>query len=225
VLAEARELVPEITTRSSLIYLGLDPPALSPEPLPIDAPRLLCLGRLVPEKGFDLALAAFASITHRFPHARLVIASDGPARPALEQQAGQLGLTDLVDFLGFVEFSRMAALMNSATMVVMPSRSLEGFGLVALEAALMARPVVATRVGGLPEVVAHQQTGLLVEKEDSRALAEAITYLLDHPEIATKMGEAARSRAQAIFSWKRHVDAFDALYRQLTRRRPHASPE
>lgn len=225
VLAGARQLVPEITPYSSLIYYGVEVPVFPPAPPPSGTPRLLCLGRLAREKGFDLALTAFASLRDRFPHTRLVIAGDGPERPNLEQQAAELGLTDVTDFVGWVTPENVPALMNGATVVVMPSRWEEAFGLVALEAALMARPVVATRVGGLPEVVAHQQTGLLVEKEDSRALAEAITYLLDHSEIAAKMGQAARSRAQAIFGWKRHIDAFDALYRQLTRRRPHASPE
>ena len=106
-------------------------------------------------------------------------------------------------------------LMNTATIVVMPSRWQEPFGLVALEAALMARPIVATRVGGLPEVVAHERTGFLVEPENSRALAEAITFLLEHPGTAKQMGHTARDRAQKEFNWQKHVDAFDALYREL----------
>ncbi len=216
VLAELRQLVPEITPHSSVIYHGLEAPALRPEPLPFNPPRLLCLGRLVPEKGFDVAVGAFATIADRFPHARLVIASDGPARLALEQQAAELGLTDHVDFLGWVEFDRMPALLNSATMVVMPSRHPEGFGLVALEAALMARPVVATRAGGLAEVVVDGQTGLVIEKEDKTALAEAISYLLERPETAARMGHVARTRAQDLFTWPSHVDAFDTLYRQIT---------
>jgi len=228
VLAQARRLVPEITLRSSVIYHGQDAPVLPPAPLPFDPPQLLCLGRLVYEKGFDLAVKAFSMISHRFPGMRLAIASDGPARPALQRLAADLGLTHLVDFLGWLEFEKMPALVNSATIVVMPSRMAEGFGLVALDAALMARPIVATRVGGLPEVVADGQTGFVVEPEDSHALAEAIAHLLDHPEAATKMGEAARRRAQELFSWKRHVDAFDALYRRVIEQaaptKPAASP-
>lgn len=228
VLARARELVPEITPRSGVIYHGQEAPDLLPGPLPSDPARLLCLGRLVYEKGFDLAVRAFAAISRRFPGVRLTIASDGPARAALQRLAAELGLTDRVDFLGWIEFEKMPALLKSATIVVMPSRLVEGFGLVALDAALMARPIVATRVGGLPEVVADGQTGLVVEPEDSHALAEAIAHLLDHPEAATKMGEAARRRAQELFSWKRHVDAFDALYRRVIEQaaptKPAASP-
>jgi glycogen(starch) synthase len=105
--------------------------------------------------------------------------------------------------------------MKSATIVVMPSRWEEAFGLVALEAALMGRPVVATRVGGLPEVVVDRETGLIVQKDDSEALADAIASLLDQPQQAMAMGNAGRLRAQQIFSLQRYVDAYDALYRTL----------
>ena len=87
--------------------------------------------------------------------------------------------------------------------------------MVALEAAQMARPIVATPVGGLPESVVHQQTGLLVEPEDSVALAEAIAFLLSHPDIARQMGQAGRSRALDIFSLENFVDSYDRLYRRL----------
>jgi len=220
VLTQARQLLPEIIPRSSLIYNSRDVPPLLPKPLPFATPYVLCLGRLIPDKGFDLALTAFASLVDRFPHAHLVIAGDGPTRPELERQAATLGVTDVVDFVGWVPPERVPELMNTATVVVVPSRE-EGFGLVALEAALMARPVVATRVGGLPEVVVHQQTGLLVEPDDSATLAEAIALLLAHPETAAQMGEAARHRAQELFSWDRCVDAYAALYRTLTKEAGH----
>ena len=215
VLTSARQLAPEITPRSSLIYFGFEAPKFLPEPLPFDEPRLLCLGRLVYEKGFDLVLTAFASIIERFPCLRLIIASDGPARSALEQQAAELGITGVVDFTGWVESDRMPALFNSATMVVMPSRVMEGFGFVAMEAAMMGRPVVATRSGGLTEAVIEGETGLLVERENSDALADAIASILDRPEVARKMGQAAQTRSRAMFKSEQHVDAFDALYRQL----------
>jgi glycogen(starch) synthase len=104
--------------------------------------------------------------------------------------------------------------MNNATIVIMPSRS-ESLPLVALEAAMMARPVVAARVGGLPEVVVHNETGLLVEQENSSALAEAIEFLLDHPETTIEMGQAARCRAQEVFSLEKFIDAYDKLYLKL----------
>jgi glycogen synthase len=87
--------------------------------------------------------------------------------------------------------------------------------LVALEAALMARPLIATPVEGLLEVVVHQQTGLLVEKEDSKAPAEAVVFLLSEHGVATAMGQAARRRVQQVFSFKNCVEAYDVVYRRL----------
>jgi len=214
VRTEVCRVLPEIAARSSTVHNGLDLPALLPIPLPIRAPRLLCLGRLVFRKGFDVALSAFSLVTHRFPDARLLIAGDGAARSALEHQAAELGLAEVVDFIGWVAPEQVPALINTTTVVVMPSRR-EPFGLVALEAAQMARPIVATRVGGLPEVVEHEQTGLLVENENVHQLAESIARLLEHPETAVRLGQTARRRAIERFSWDHCVGAYEALYRQL----------
>lgn len=216
VLGELRNRVPETIHRSSLIYNAIKMPlALEEPPLP-GARRLLCLGRLSQEKGFDLALTALASIIDRFPELRLVIAGDGPARADLEGQAAALGLKGSVDFVGWVSPDDVPALMLSSTMVLTPSRR-EAFGLVALEAAMMARPVVATRVGGLPEIVIHRKTGLMIDPEDCRGLAEAISYLLERPDTARRMGRAASSRAEERFSWGGCVNAYHSLYRTIVK--------
>lgn len=214
-LDEGRRLVPEIRPRSSVIHNALEIPPLQPAPLSLNPPRLLCLGRLVEDKGFDMALSAFASLVDRFPYVRLTIAGDGPARVSLEQQALRLGILDAVQFSGWVDPEKIPELVNAASVVVVPSRWQEPFGLVALEAALMARPVVATRVGGLPEVVVHGQTGLLVEPENLRALTEAIAFLLERPRTAKEMGQTGRRRALEHFRWDQYVDAYDVLYRRL----------
>jgi glycogen(starch) synthase len=214
VLANARRHLPELASRSSVILNSLPIPTLRPASLSLDPPRLLCLGRADWIKGFDLALTAFATIATRWPAARLIVAGDGPARPALERQAAALGLGEVVEFLGWVEPAAVAALINTASLVVMPSRE-EPFGLVALQTAQLGRPIVAARVGGLPEVVLHGETGLLVEPDNVPALTGAIVSLLDRPEMAARMGRAARERAIRCFGWDRHVEAYDALYRQL----------
>lgn len=216
ILEKGRGLVPEIISRSSVVYNGLEVPSLPPEPLPFDPPRLLFLGRLYPEKGVDIILTAFASVVRRFPEARLIIAGDGPERTRLENQAYALGLTNSVEFIGELDNDKVPSVINNSTVVVMASRH-ESFPLVALEAALMARPVVATRVGGLPELVIHSHTGLLVEQENTNAMAAAIRYLLDHPQFAVKMGQTAKTRVQKEFAWKQHVDAYDSLYHKLIR--------
>jgi len=210
----ARGLVPAIDLPSSVIYNGVQQSPIAPAPLPANPPQLLCLGRLAPEKGFNLALQAFASIVERFPSARLIFAGDGPQRPALEEESRCLGLTKSVRFLGWVSSTDVPALINTATMLLMPSHR-EALGLVAIQAALMARPVVATRVGGLPEVVLHQETGVLVEKENVPELSEAISFLLDHPHIAYELGQAAKLRAEKIFSLQQCVETYHELYANL----------
>lgn len=215
ILDKGRQLAPEIVARSSVIYNAIAQTSAFPEPLPARPQRLLCIGRLSKEKGFDLALTAFASIVKGFPDLRFVIAGDGPERATLANQAAELGLKDAIDFLGWVAPEDVPALINTATVVVMPSRA-ESFPMVALQAAQMARPVVGTRVGGLPEVI-DQHTGLLVDKENPEALAKAIAFLLDHPERATQMGQAARHRVQRDFDWERHVNAYDQMYNKLNK--------
>jgi glycogen(starch) synthase len=214
VLYETRRQVPELSPRSSVIHSSLDLPAITPAPFRFDPPRFLCVGRLSPEKGFDIALRAFASLADRFPAARLGVAGDGPERSPLQQLAAGLSIANRVDFLGWVPPDDVPALISSATAVVVPSRS-ESLGLVAVQAAQMARPVVATRVGGLLEVVADGETGLLVRPNDSDSLADALAELLQDPARATQLGEIARRRVTARFSWQRHIDGYNALYEKL----------
>jgi len=159
---------------------------------------------------------ALASIVERFPQVRLILAGDGTVRQALERQIAELGLVDHVEFRGWIAPDEVPALMNEATIVVLPSRW-EGLPSVALQAAMMARPIVATRVGGIPEVVVHRETGLLVEPEDVSALAAAIAFLLMSPEIAVEMGSTGRRRVQEVFGWDKCVGEYEDLYRQLAR--------
>jgi glycogen(starch) synthase len=217
-LAEACQLVPEISSRSSIIYNGISVPTLVPEPLPIRSPRVLCLGRLDRQKGFDVAIEAWPLIVALFPQSRLTIAGDGPERPALERRIAELGLTKTVEVIGWVAPDSVPSLMNSATVVIMPSRW-EGFPSVGLQAAVMARPIVATGVGGLPDIVADRETGFIVKSGDHTGLAEAIVSLLRNPELAAGMGKAGRQRMQKLFSWQQCVERYDALYRELADRK------
>jgi glycogen(starch) synthase len=213
-LEETLAIWPELGVKSSVIENGLAQPSLRPAPLPFNPPLLLCLGRLAPEKGLDLALSAFARLADRRPGVRLLLAGDGPLRGQLEQQVSALGLQDRVELLGWVPPDDVPRLINSATLLLMPSRE-EALPLVAIEAAQMGRPVVAARVGGLPEVVAHGSTGLLVQPDSPLALAAAVERVLDAPELAGRMGAAARRRAQEVFGLERHVESYEALYRRL----------
>jgi glycogen(starch) synthase len=214
VLDDTRAVVPEIAGHSSVIHNALAMPQLEPSPLDFDEPRFLYLGRLVPEKGVDLAIEAFARVYRQFPRARLVIAGRGNQEHALQQQAQQLGIAAAVDFLGWVTPYEVPALINQATIMLVPSRD-EPFCLSALQGGQMARPMIATRVGGLPEVIVDGQTGLLVEPESPAAIVEAMTTLLTEPERAKRLGSAARTHVQQRFDWSTFVDAYEALYARL----------
>jgi glycogen(starch) synthase len=216
-LDAARSAVPEIGTRSSVILNGLPAPAQTPADLSFDPPELLCLGRIVYEKGFHVAVEAFSLIRKAFPAARLTIAGDGPARHDLEAQVRRLGIEHTVRFTGWISPDDVPETINRASIVLMPSRE-ESFGLVALESGLMGRPVIASRVGGLPEVVQHGETGLTVPRDDPKALAAAAVRLLREPDRARRFGADARARGLAIFSFDRYVDQYDALYRRLAGR-------
>jgi glycogen(starch) synthase len=216
-LAQVRQRVPQTIPRSSVVLNALHVPPLLPRALPLEPPRLLCLGRLQRQKGFDLALSALAAIIDRFPSVRLIVAGDGPDRGSLERQVADLHLTGVVDFIGWVSPDKVPTLIDSAMMVIIPSRY-EGLPLIGLEAALMARPIVASRVSGLSEIVLHEKTGFLVEPEDIAGLVEAIVFLLTHPRQAAQMGQAGRCRTQELFSWEQCVEDYNVLYGKLVSR-------
>lgn len=213
-LDDARHALPSIESRSSVIYNGVRRPALAPAPLP-ETPTLLCVGRLEAHKGFEHAIGALAILRERVPALRLVIAGDGPERGSLERHAAAVGAGSAVRFLGPVPHDHIHAVMNDATLVLVPSRR-ESFSLVAVEAALMRRAVVATRTGGLPEVVSHAETGILIDAPGSAILAVAVGDLLANPAMLERMGAAAEKRASQVFGVEQYADAYDRLYQRIT---------
>lgn len=216
-LAWAQSFYPELASRSSVVAHAMDDRAADTagreHPLPA-APRLLCFGRLSHEKGFDVALRAFARITCALPAARLAIAGDGLEREALQGLARELGVERAVDFLGWVNPADIASLIQRSSLVLVPSRS-EGFGLAPLEAAALARTTVAADVGGLREVIDDGNTGVLVPSDDPESMAEAALRLLHDREGLAAMGRRARECVVRHGSWRQHVDAYDTLIRRL----------
>ena len=177
----------------------------SEPPPPPEEPRLAAVGRLIPIKGLDVLLRAFALARARVPGLTLEIAGSGPLEGELRATA-----PDGVSLIGRV--APAAPVLGRAAIVVVPSRG-EGFGMVALEAAERGRAVVATRVGGLPEIVADGETGLLVPSEDASALADALVELATDPERVRRLGAAARRRALEAFPERRPAEELDLLYR------------
>ncbi len=200
--------------RASVIANGIEPPAAAPVRPVMDPPVLLCVARLGPEKGIDVAIAALPRVLERLPRARLEIAGDGPERVALERQATELGLSDAVGFLGWVAPPDVQRLLARASVAVVPSRR-EGFGLFALEASLSGRPVVASSVGGLAEILRHGETAQLVPPDDPYALADAVVQLVADSGFACDLADAARRAALGRWTAKRNADAYEDLFRRL----------
>jgi glycosyltransferase involved in cell wall biosynthesis len=174
-----------------------------------DEPRLLCVGRLIPVKGHLVLLRALAQARGRVPGLVLDIAGQGPLEPALRAYAKELGLSDAVTFLGFV--SPIQGALERSAAVVVPSLG-EGFGMVALEAMERGRPVIASDVGGLPEIVADGETGIVVPAGDAETLADAIVSIAADLPRAAAMGEAGRRRALESFTQERSTRGIEALY-------------
>ena len=190
-----------------IVHYGIE--AGPPPPPPPDVPRLAVVGRLVPIKGHDVLLRALALVREQLAEVALEVAGHGPLEAELRASVSRLGIVDVVSFLGRVAPPR--PVFERAEVVVVPSFG-EGFGMVALEAMERSRPVVASDVGGLPEIVEHGRTGLLVPSGDADALAEALVAVAGDSARAAMMGAAGRERALAEFSQERCTDRIEAIY-------------
>lgn len=186
-------------------------PARAALGLPADAFVLGTLGRLHEQKGHSTLLRALASLAQTIPNVALFVAGTGPLRESLEAEAHRLGIAERVHFLG-VRRDR-ETLFAAMDLFVLPSRW-EGLSLALVEAMGAARPVVATSVGGNPEVVTEGKTGLLVPPDDAAALAGAIARLAASPSVRGRLALTAASEARARFSIEEHVAQLETLYRQ-----------
>jgi len=169
-------------------------------------------GQLIPRKGHQFLLQAVADLTDRYPQLRLVIFGDGYLNNQLRAQASSLGLGDVVQFAGFRE--DLDSFVGCFDLFAHPALA-EGLGVAALKAAAAGIPVVGFAAGGMVEAVADDQTGLLVEPEDSDALGSAIARLIDDPDTASRFGAAGRERMQKKFSIATMVDKHIALYESV----------
>jgi glycosyltransferase involved in cell wall biosynthesis len=170
------------------------------------------VGRLDAVKGFDVLLDAVALLAADHPNLTLALAGDGPARHALQEQAARLNINDRVHFLGFCKDVKQV--YAALDIFAMPSRC-EALPYALLEAMTAQLPAVASRIGGVPEVVVPGQTGLLIPVGDHHALAQAVQLLLNNPNRRQEMGRAARQRIIQHFSEREMVAQTLALYRRL----------
>ena len=180
--------------------------------LPTSAPLAVSVGRHVPEKGYRHLIDAAARLEQTRPGVHWVLVGDGELRSELEAQSRRLDLASRVHFTG--SRNDVADLLALADVFVLPSES-EGFGRVLVEAMAMARAIVATNVGGIPDIVLDGETGVLVEPANAVALAHAVRGLLDDPARAARLGAAGRRRAESTFSVGAHVDGVERVYHEV----------
>ncbi|MCQ2560069.1 MAG: glycosyltransferase [Clostridia bacterium] len=170
------------------------------------------VGRLHPVKGHRYFLQAAQQILQTKPEVRFLVVGDGSERPSLEAYAAELGITDQVIFTGFVK--EVAEIMPALNVLVIPSLW-EGFGLTALEGMVLKVPVLASSIGGLPEVVEDEYTGLLVPPADSQALAEKTLWMLDNPEETRILSQNALKVLQEKFTSQVMAAKTEQLYAWL----------
>jgi glycosyltransferase involved in cell wall biosynthesis len=182
------------------------------DPLP-DPPIITSVGTLRPLKGYDVLLRAFAQLSRTVPQARLWLLGDGPQREELEGVAVRLEIHDRVEFHGWCPSEEVRRRLRQSTVFAFPSRS-EGFGLALLEAMATGLPVVASRVGGIPEIVTTPDHGLLVDPEAPTELAAALRQVLCSPDLRRRLSSGARNRAQD-FGWETVVDAYERVFLSL----------
>jgi len=212
--------VPE--DRVTVIYNGIDLEAFSQELEPGAAraelglapgvPLVGMVARLHPVKGHRYFIKAAKLVLEQRSDVRFVVAGEGHLRAALEEMAAELGIRSQVIFTGFVADIR--PLMSALDLLVIPSLW-EGFGLTAVEAMALGVPVVSTEVGGLPEVVLHGETGLLVPPADPAALAKGILWMLEHPVAVADMSDRAKQIVQEKFTSRVMARRTEELYRKV----------
>ncbi len=181
--------------------------------------RLLFVGRLVERKGVHYLLDALGAVRERV-EVRLDVVGEGSMRRALEERASSLGLRHHVTFHGFVSDDELAERYRSADAFVLPATydakgDVEGLGVVLIEAAGFGLPLIGTAAGGIPDIVKHDETGLLVPPGDVEALAEAVEALAVDRERSRALGRGAREHVERSFSWDRIVQSLKRLYQDL----------
>jgi phosphatidyl-myo-inositol dimannoside synthase len=189
--------------------------------LSADELMILAVGRLVYKKGFDFLVQAVDEVRRAAPNARLVLAGDGDLRGELEDRVAALGLAHYVTFAGFVPRQEIPSFFAASDIVAVPSvrdeaGNVDGLPNVALEAMAAGKPLIASRVAGLPQVVQDGVNGLLVEEKQPQLLAEAILRLAHDGELRRRMGAAGLDQVREGLTWDNVAREFVKVYERVT---------
>lgn len=174
---------------------------------------VLCVGRLVPQKGIEYLIRAIPAIADRYPQAKFIFVGEGWMRDYLESVSRSTGHHWKIKFTGFIPDQELTALMTSADVLVIPS-VYEPFGIVALEGMAAGVPVVASQVGGLAEVIEHDRTGVFVYPRNPDSIAWGVGHVLSNPDHANWITKNASEKVQKTYSWEAIADRTVDIYKE-----------
>jgi glycosyltransferase involved in cell wall biosynthesis len=199
--------------KTTVIYNGVDPVIFSPDQSSAASNVILSVGNLIPVKGHELLLRAFAAINDRNPTATCVIIGDGPERPGLSRLAGELGIASEVRFMGRQSRSNVTRAMRGCAVFALPSRY-EGLGCVYLEAMSASKPVIACRRQGIDEIIQHSVNGWLTDPDDLPGLTSGLDTLLQNQQMRRQMGEVARRTIQNGLTLAHQAERLVRVYQE-----------
>ena len=211
-----------VSDKVEVIPMGVDLKGLfTPDPSVLrKTDELLFVGRLVDVKGLEILLEAMPKVLAKYPSMRLTIAGAGPLERKLRELAGELNITDKVDFLGMAPQSKLPSLYQQATLAVFPfvvtkSGIQEGFGLVVVEAMGCACPVIAGDLPAMNDTIKNGENGLLFPSGNTQALADAIIKLLDDPVLRARLAGEGRKSVVQKFDWEVIAGKYAQIFERL----------
>ena len=211
-------------SKTSVIYNGVDIDHFHPRnkgesrkklSLPKNRKIILSVRRLVYKNGLDTLIESAPLVARDHPDTLFVVAGKGPSRKLIEDRIKELGIEDNIKLTGFVPDKLLPVYYDATDYFVLPSASGEGLPLVLLEAMACGLPVIATTVGGTPEIIKHMKNGVLVPPRNPEAMAETISKLLSEERLGPAIGEEARRIVEDRFTWEKNLRQLQSIYSEF----------
>jgi len=211
-------------SKTSVIYNGVDTDYFHPVNkeesrkklgLPKNRKIILSVRRLVYKNGLDTLIESVPLLTRDHPDLLFVVAGKGPSRKLIEDRIKELGIDANIKLTGFVPDRLLPLYYDAADYFILPSASGEGLPLVLLEAMACGLPVIATTVGGTPEIIKHMKNGVLVPPRNPEAMAETMSKLLSEERLGATIGEEARRIVEDRFTWEKNLRQLQDIYKKV----------
>ncbi|MCK4427441.1 MAG: glycosyltransferase [candidate division Zixibacteria bacterium] len=204
--------------KTFVVPFGVDLDRFSPRIESVDK-ELITIGTvktLAHKYGIEYLIRAFAMVEKKHENVKLVIVGDGPLRKELENLATELNCSQKINFVGKVPNEKVQEYINSMDIFVVPSvLESESFGVAAVEASACGLPVIVSDIGGLPEVVLNKKTGLRISPKDPDAIAKAIIFLIENPQLREEWGKEGRRFVSEHYNWIKNAAQMEQLYEEV----------